>query len=515
MNRGLLRSVAIAPAAMIAVFVVWPVGTIVVQTMDASSLTDVFTNTGLRRVAWFTLWQAVLSTAVTVAVAMPVTWVISRRLVGWWRPLRGLVTAPFLMPTVVMAVALRAALPGSARSGIVPILLAHVLFNIAVVVRTVGPRWAALPEERLDAARVLGAGPRTVFGTVVLPHLKSSIVQASIVVFVFCFTSFGVVSILGGPGRRTIEVEIFRRAVQMGDVSAALALSLVQMAAILAVLGATRPMTAGRDSAPGGETRPGRSGSAAVREAGGWPAAIAGVAVAAVLIPCAGLALRSVRGAQGWSWRGWTALVDGSLAVFGVDVPRALLNSVLLACAAVVLALPLATAAAAATVHLRHGKVLGQLTLLPLVVSSVTLGFGMVLAFDTAPVHWRDDVWLLAVVHALVALPLAVRVLVPAFAAVDDRQRQAARVLGAGHLRTFVDVDIRQSRGALLSAAGLAAAVSLGEFGATSLLARRDGATLPLVIARLAGRVGDLPQQSAYALAVVMAVAVVGVSASA
>lgn len=512
MKPTVVRTVASAPLVMIALFVVFPVVTIAAEALDRASLTAVLDNEGLRAVAWFTLWQALLSTVLTVAAALPVTWVVSRRLVRWWRPLRGLVTAPFLMPTVVMAVAVRAALPAPVRSGLVPIVVAHVLFNVAVVVRTVGPRWETLPEERLDAARVLGASPWRVATTVVVPHLRSSVLHASTAVFVFCFTSFGVVSVLGGLGRRTVEVEIFRRAVQIGDTSSAVALSLVQVAVILLVVGIVRPAAAAEP--PSTAARERREGVRR-RPVGVAAATIAALSSCIVIAPSIALLVRSLRTADGWSWRGWRALVDGSLATFGVDVPRAFVHSTVFTAACIGLAVPMAVAAALATVHLRHGRLVSVFSLLPLVVSSVTLGFGIVLAFDRAPLDWRGSAWMLPVVHALVALPLAVRVLIPALAGVDERQREAARVLGAGGWRTFVDIDLRQSRGAILGASGLAASVSLGEFGATSLLARRDSATLPLVIGRLAGRVGDLPQQGAYALAVVMAVVVIGVSARA
>lgn len=512
MKPAVVRTAAAVPLAVIVLFAVFPVVTIAIEALDPASLTAVFDNVGLRAVAWFTLWQALLSTALTVAAALPVTWVVSRRLIRRWRPLRGLVTAPFLMPTVVMAVAVRAVLPESMGSGLVPILVAHVLFNVAVVVRTVGPRWETLPEERLDAARVLGASPVRVVTTVVVPHLRSSLVHASTVVFIFCFTSFGVVSVLGGTGRRTVEVEVFRRAVQMGDTASAVALSMVQAVVILLVVGIVRPAVAAEP--PAAEPRAWKAG--VHRHSVDIAAATIGtVASCVVLAPSLALVVRSLRTADGWSWRGWRALVDGSLATFGIDVPRAFLHSTAFAVACTALAVPMAIATALATVHLHRGRLVSAFTLLPLVVSSVTLGFGLVLAFDRAPLDWRGSVWMLPVVHSLVALPLAVRVLTPAFAGIDERQREAARVLGAGGWRTFVDVDLRQSRGAILGASGLAASVSLGEFGATSLLARRDSSTLPLVIGRLAGRVGDLPQQSAYAIAVVMAVVVIGASARA
>ena len=93
--------------------------------------------------------------------------------------------------------------------------------------------------------------------------------------------------------------------------------------------------------------------------------------------------------------------------------------------------------------------------------------------------------------QALVALPLVVRTLVPVLAGIDDRQRQAAASLGAGPLRTLATVDVPVLWRPLLAGAGFAFAVSLGEFGATSFLARDDAPTLPVVIFRLLGHPGE------------------------
>jgi thiamine transport system permease protein len=143
--------------------------------------------------------------------------------------------------------------------------------------------------------------------------------------------------------------------------------------------------------------------------------------------------------------------------------------------------------------------------MLPLGVSAVTLGFGFLITLDRPPVDLRDSALLVPVAQALVALPLVVRTLVPVLAGIDDRQRQAAASLGAGPLRTLLTVDLPTVRTPLLAAAGFAFAVSLGEFGATSFLARADRPTLPVVIFRLIGQPGELNYGMALAASVVLA----------
>ena len=119
-----------------------------------------------------------------------------------------LITVPFMLPTVVVGAAFLAVLPDRWHNTAIAVLAAHVFFNIAVVVRIVGGMWATLPTDLTGAARTLGASQRQVFLTVVLPLLRPALFAASSVVFLFTFTSYGVVRILGGVRTTTIEVEV-------------------------------------------------------------------------------------------------------------------------------------------------------------------------------------------------------------------------------------------------------------------------------------------------------------------
>ena len=116
------------------------------------------------------------------------------------------------------------------------ILIAHVFFNYAVVVRTVGAFWGGLDPRMEEAARSLGATAWAAFREVTLPRLRPAIASAAAIVFLFSFTSFGVVLILGGPRRATLETEIYRQAVTRTDLETAAALAVVQLVAVLALV---------------------------------------------------------------------------------------------------------------------------------------------------------------------------------------------------------------------------------------------------------------------------------------
>ena len=148
---------------------------------------------------------------------------------------------------------------------------------------------------------------------------------------------------------------------------------------------------------------------------------------------------------------------------------------------------------------------LDGLFMLPLGVSAVTLGFGFLITLDQPPLDLRDSPLLVPIAQALVALPLVVRTIVPVLAGINDRQRQAAASLGAGPLRAVLTVDLPVVWQPLLAATGFAFAVSLGEFGATSFLARDEHPTLPVVIYRLIGHPGPMNFGMALAASVVLA----------
>ena len=142
--------------------------------------------------------------------------------------------------------------------------------------------------------------------------------------------------------------------------------------------------------------------------------------------------------------------------------------------------------------------------MLPLGVSAVTVGFGMLVTLDRPPFDFRGSPWLVPIAQAMVALPLVVRLVVPALRGVDERQREAAATLGASPLRVLASVDLPAVWRPLLAATGFAFAVSLGEFGATSFLARPDTPTLPVMIYHLIGQPGPGSFGAALAASVVL-----------
>ena len=505
----------VIPLGFVGVFFVWPVTAIISRSLSAGALRHVVTDRGLRHVAWFTLWQAVLATGITLAVGLPAAYVVARYEFPGRRLFRAFVTIPFVLPTVVVATAwLILFRPGGVlgflgwQRGVAPLLVAEVFFNVAVVVRTVGGFWSSLDPRRTDAARVLGASRLRAFREVTLPLLGPPIAAAASIVFLFTFTAFGVVLLIADPAHATLEVEIYRQAVQLFDLPTAAALAFVQMVGVVTLLlvlarmqerrAIAQRLVAARDAA--------RRPRGAERIVVGGVVAVTGLFLGGPLLV---LALDSLRLSGGWSLGSYRAL-SSSAATETLFVPawQALRNSLEFAVIAAVIAVVIG-GLASVVIASRPGRAtraMDTLLMLPLGTSAVTVGFGFLIALDRWPVDLRAKVALVPLAQAVVAIPFVIRAVVPALRSIDPRLRDAASVLGAPPRRVWREVDLPIAMRAFTVGFGFAIAVSLGEFGATLFVARPDSPTIPIAISRFLARPGELNVGQAMAMSTVLMV---------
>lgn len=501
---------AAPPAAFVALLFIWPVVTLLREVVDRGAFAAIDAGR-VTSVLWYTTWQALLSTLATVLAGLAPAFLLARWQFPGRRIVAAVVAVPFLLPTVVVAAAFSVLLPDRLVGTTWAVIAAHVYFNVSVVVRVVGATWSQFPADLGAAARTLGAAPWRVLTEVTLPSIRPAVASAATIVFLFCFTSYGVVRLLGSSASPTLEVEIARRALGLGDVGGAAVLSLVQLVVLAVALGAASRLQRRSATRWGAVTTPRRRPTSGRTRVGVTLGAVGLVVFSAA--PLAALALTSVRPAGDWSLRGWQALFDGGPAArpgsgVSVDAWGALSVSLRYAVQATVLSVVVGGLAALAIAAAgRRGRLLDAALLLPLAVSAVTVGFGMLITFDTAPFDWRGASWFPALGHALVATPFVIRSALPVLRARPVGWWEAAATLGAAPVRAWWEVDVRRLGRPLAVGAGFAAAVSLGEFGATSILSRSGQESVPVAIARLLGRAGDLPRAEAAALAVVLAAA--------
>ena len=521
-NHGLsaLRLSAV-PALFLAAFFVWPVLSLLVRGLgdNPGALTDVFTSSSIRSAAWFTLWQAIVSTLATMIVGLPLAGVVANFEFRGRRLLNALVTLPFVLPTVVVAGAFlttgdRLGLTSGAFSltkSSFAIITAHVFFNVAVVVRTVGGYWSQLSRNDEYVARTLGSTWMQTFWRITVRRLRPSLLAAGSIVFLFTFTSFGIVLILGGARERTIETEIFRFAISRTDFATASVLSILQLLVVVLLVAANlrlRSRLSRGDRLSVDRRRP-----IATKRDG----VLAGTTILLTLLflmtPITLLIVESLRADGGFGFGNYRSLA-GRPPFLTVSPLRAVFNSVAFAVVATTIATIVGGWTSIAVVYGsgRLRRILDLGYLLPLGTSAVTLGFGILITFDTGLLDIRQSWVIIPLAQSLIAVPFVTRAIVPVLQAIDPQLREAAATMGSSQSRIRRTIDLPIARRALLIGAGFGFAISLGEFGATSFVGRRpDLMTVPLAIERLLGQPGETIRGQAMALSVILLVITGGI----
>ncbi len=540
------------PLLFFALFFFYPLGTILGVSffpdgrLQLGSLRELFSTSYYARVLWFTFWQATVSTILVLLFAFPGAYVFTRYRFRGKTTLRTISTLPFVLPTVVVANAFLALLgprsminswlmdvlrldqpPLAFQYTVWAILLAHVFYNYAVALRIISSAWENLGPEYSQAAQMLGASPLRAFREVTLPLLQPAIRAAAVLVFIFCFTSFGVVLILGGPRYATLEVEIYRQAVNLFNLPVAAALSTLQIIFTFVLMWLytrtqARQSQALKLKSAGAVERP-------IRTAKDRLLVLGNLLFMLLLLglPLAALVLRSVRGAEGFTLRFYQELfVNRQESLFFVPPVEAIFNSIAFATATVILAVSLglisawmlageetnlpameARSAEPGFVGRMRAKLqhwLDPVLMLPLATSAVTLGFGFILALNKPPLNLRRSVVLVPIAHTLVAMPFVIRSVLPAIRRVNPRLREAAVMLGADATAVRLTIDWPLIRRALLVGAVFAFTISMGEFGATVFIARPQTPTMPVAIYRFLGQPGALNYGQALAMSTLL-----------
>lgn len=517
------------PLALLVVFFFVPMGSIlgVMATRQGVVTTgDVLQPLG------FTFFQAFVSTLLTLIAGLPVAYVFARFDFPGKALLRTLTLLPFILPTVVVAAAFNALLgprgwvnlglmqflglqspPVTFLNTFPAILVAHVFYNISIIIRVVGASWSQLDPRLGYSAQVLGASPWKTFLHVTLPMLRRAILSAALLVFFFDFTSFGVILLLGGPRFSTLETSIYYQAVSMFNLRLAGLLSVIQLLCTLGISWLYASSSSNRDvpifpRLQGEGTRRPRSR----REKGVVLAVILFIVLLQVL-PLAALVGRSFTrleadlGQRGEVNAGLTLdfyrelFINRQGSIFYVPPVRAAVNSLAYGVITVLISLAAGLLLAyALRVRTRRNRWLEVLVMLPFGASAVTLGLGFILAFD----KFAAFPLLVPMAHSLVAMPFVYRTIQPALSSMPESLRQSAAVLGASPRQVFRSVELKLIQRPLGVAVIFAFMLSLGEFGATTFIAHPDRPTLPVAIFRYLSQPGAMNYGQAMAMATLL-----------
>lgn len=510
------------PLSFLAILFFLPLSRILALTFDLQTLTA--ENIWLAsRVLLFTFYQAALSTVLTLLLGLPAAHLFARFDFRGKSILRALTAVPFMLPTVVVAAGFNALLgPRGLVHVIFPlsnfqfvgtlpaILLAHVFYNTTIIIRVVGAALSSLDPKLEQTARSLGADSFRVWQNVTLPLLRPSMFAATLLVFLFDFTSFGVILLLGAAKYSTLEVEIYVQAVRHLDLPLAALLSVLQLICTLVfsifytrLSSRLTPQLAPRSAQQKPHTLQQRI----------VVTSLVFLLTSFFAVPLSSLPIRSLfrleadRGQRAGVQYGLTTdyyaelFVNRRGSIFYIPPIRAALNSIGYAGATTALSLLLGFPAAFALARPRRlEKMLDPLVVLPLGSSAVMLGLGFILSFG----NWLTSPLLVPFAHTLVALPFVIRTLQPAIASIPTRLRQAASSLGAPPFHVWKAIDLPILRRAALAAATFAFTISLGEFGATLLISRPEYPTIPVAVERFLSQPGGLNYGQAMAMATIL-----------
>lgn len=434
----------------------------------------------------FTTLQAFLSATLATVFAIPLARALARRQFVGRGLLITLFGAPFLLPAIVAVLGLLAVwgragpvnqallalgLPTVSIYGMKGVVLAHVFFNLPLATRLLLAGWAAIPAEHFRLAAQLGMRSRDIARTLEMPMLRRQVPGIFATIFLLSAASFAVALTLGGgPGATTLELAIWQAVRFDFDLGHAALLGSLQMvlcaaAAVLAwKLASQSPVGAGLG-----------------RPVERWDKAGARARLTDMLV-IAGAVLLLVPPLLAVLAEGLAGLADLPFSVLA-----AALRSLAVALSAAVLTLALAVPLSLAAVHGPRASLAEAAGYLPLAASPMVLGTGLFLltyplidpAYVALPVT--------AVINAMMALPFAMRALVPARREAERDFRPLADALGMRGWSGFRLAIWPRIRPAARFSAALAAALSVGDLGVVALFADPDAATLPALMWRLMG----------------------------
>lgn len=523
----------IVPACFFLIFYFYPLSGIFIKSffdpllnsglnqgkLDFVFLDQIILSSRMMKIIWFTFWQAGLSTLLTLVFALPCAFVMSHYTFRGKKIIKTLASIPFVLPAIVVATSFQACFGENSFFGftienpLILILLAHVFYNFSVMLRIITGFWASLQGQIKEAAMMLGATPWQVFLNITLPLLKPAIFAASILVFIFCFSSFGIILILGGPSYSTIEAEIYRQAAHLFNLPVASSLSLIQIILTFALMWVYTLFTkkAARFSPDSWQTNLKKPDL-------GWEkiliAAVTAFIIALCVIPLLVLVIKSLSHNGEWTFFYYKALFENrSDSIFYIPPFHAIKYSFLFAGTALVIALVTGLCAAFFirfadfNISNKLSSFFDPIFMLPLSTSAVTLGFGIIITLDKPPLNLRTSIFLIPIVHALVGFPFVLRSILPALRSIPQNMTDAASMLGASPLKILRYIDLPLISKGLAAGAIFAFTISLGEFGATIFTARPETPTIPIAIYRFLSQPGAVNYGQAMAVSTILMVA--------
>jgi thiamine transport system permease protein len=490
------------PIIFFGVLFYWPLGKILSLGFTSGWLNTMATPRN-GSLVWFTIWQAALSAGLSLLFGIPGAYVLYHRSFVGQKFLRALITVPFMLPTIVVAIGFTAfrQLPMmshllTGHSGIPIIIGANIFMNYSLAVRIIGGVWTTFDDAIEDAAALDGAGRIRTLWSITLPQLSHSIASAGALIFLYCAANFGIVLVLGGASTRTIETEIYVATTQDLDLPRTAGLVLVQTVLTVVAFIVAQSFSKGHlgfatttSLAP--QSRIDRRDLPAI--------AITFIFICGlIVIPLATVMLRAFQVGNAFNLLNFTNLAShGARDLLSISVGRAALNTLRNAVTTTTLSMGvgllvsyLISRPILRRMSKRYQRAMDIVFQMPVGISSVVLGLGYLVSFSGGFFPLRSSWLVTPIAQSLLSIPLVIRLIHPAITTIDRELLESAETDSANSSQIWWLIEIPIIRDVLVIATGYVMIISIGEFGAANFLAYGDQGTLPTVLYQLISRPG-------------------------
>jgi len=479
-------------------------------------ITEALGDPYILRVIVFTIIQSAVSTAGALAIGLPGAYLLSHYSFRGKRLVQAVATIPFILPsilvvlgfvifygntgvlnTILMKLFNLSEPPVRVLYSFKAIILAHTFYNFPIILSIVANYWQQLPLRPEQAAQSLGATKAHIFRTITLPRLLPAIISASTLVFLFCFSSFAILLVLGGgPQFTTLEVEIYQRARMAGDISGSSALAMISIFIALILVtfySISQQKMKGSEEISSSQVHrePRRMKSLLMRV---FISFYILFTVIFILGPLLSITYRSLfaqvsrTGPMVFSLDNYRILFSSMSDGTNTSL-LSIFNSVLIAFGASFISVTLGVLLSSRIVSGRRKDrvILEVSAMLPMVVSSVTLGLGYYM-ISVISSRWNiNRILFVVLAHVVITSPFVLRSILPTYRRIPASYQMASLTLGASASRTFWKIDLPLLRNALASAGAFGFAISMGELQATLTLSDSRIITLPITMYRLIG----------------------------
>lgn len=463
------------------------------------ALKDVFSDIYTYKLLGFTFFESFLSATISVAISMPFASFFSKYSFPGRKAILTLSDLAFTIPSilVVLSFVIWYGNAGILNTFIMhvfkldeprlkilysfkAIILAHVYLNFPIAFSLITGSWSMMDEKEELCSKLMGKGNIKTFFMITLGKIKGTVIASWILIFLFCFSSFSIVLVLGGkPSYYTLEAEIYKRTYTDMNPESASALSLFSFLVLSLLLLIS---SGGRR-----EAKAKRSGRTLIkaRQSKILIAIILSLLILLFLLPpLLSIVYRAFFTKDGtFTLRAWHDMSHGSGLI--ASSIAGIINSFIIALITATLSALLASKIALAS-RGSKSRILPLFTSLPMATGSVTLGLGF--SFVSAYIHSDKIIvsYILVILsHLILTLPFAVRTILPGARKIPKTIALSSYTLGASMSKTVRKIENPMIFGYKMKAFAFSFALSLGEFNATLSLSEGKVVTIPVLIYRM------------------------------